>query len=150
MRQQGEPSVEDILDSIKKVIARDSKVASIAPRASRPVAVEEPEDESDVLDLGASAQFMDSAEDEEQDDRHAPSLLGEDARHSMRESLAALAMISQPGHAPQIVRQGETSLEGLARELLRPALAEWLDKNLPPMVEQMVADEIAKIVGKKG
>ena len=34
-------------------------------------------------------------------------------------------------------------------EALRPALAEWLDKNLPPLVERMVAAEIARIVGKK-
>ena len=30
------------------------------------------------------------------------------------------------------------------------ALAEWLDKNLPPLVERMVAAEIARIVGKRG
>jgi cell pole-organizing protein PopZ len=59
-------------------------------------------------------------------------------------------MLAEPGVAPQIVRSGETSLEGLTRELLRPALAEWLDKNLPPLVERMVAAEIARIVGKKG
>jgi cell pole-organizing protein PopZ len=47
------------------------------------------------------------------------------------------------------VRSGETSLEGLTRELLRPALAAWLDKNLPPLVERLVATEIARIVGKK-
>jgi cell pole-organizing protein PopZ len=68
----------------------------------------------------------------------------------MRESLAALAMLSEPSAPPQIVRSGETSLEALTRELLRPALAEWLDKNLPPMVERLVAAEIARIVGKKG
>ena len=33
---------------------------------------------------------------------------------------------------------------------LRPALAEWLDKNLPAMVEKMVAAEIARIAGKRG
>jgi cell pole-organizing protein PopZ len=36
-------------------------------------------------------------------------------------------------------------------DLLKPALREWLDQNLPAMVERMVAAEIvAKIVGKKG
>jgi hypothetical protein len=68
----------------------------------------------------------------------------------MRESLAALALLSEPGAPPQIVRSGETSLEGLVRELLRPALAEWLEANLPPIVERMVADEIRKISTKKG
>jgi cell pole-organizing protein PopZ len=68
----------------------------------------------------------------------------------MRESLAALAMIAEPGAAPQIVRSGETSLEELTRELLRPMLAEWLDRHLPDMVERLVKAEIARIAGKKG
>ena len=50
----------------------------------------------------------------------------------------------------QIVRSGETSLEGLTRDLLRPMLAQWLDANLPLMVEKLVAAEIARIAGKKG
>ena len=37
------------------------------------------------------------------------------------------------------------TLEGLVREMLRPMLSEWLDRNLPSLVEQMVAREIAKI-----
>ena len=58
-------------------------------------------------------------------------------------------MLSQPPAAPQIVRSGETSLEGLAREMMRPMLAEWLDQNLPEMVERMVQSEISRIAGKK-
>ena len=68
----------------------------------------------------------------------------------MRESLAALAMIAEPSAPPQIVRSGETSLEGLTRDLLRPMLAEWLDRNLPEIVERLVKAEIARIAGKKG
>ena len=68
----------------------------------------------------------------------------------MRESLAALAMLAEPGQRPQIVRSGETSLEALVREMLRPMLAEWLDANLPELVERLVTAEIARIAGKKG
>ena len=68
----------------------------------------------------------------------------------MRDSLEALALLSQPGAPPQIVRSGETSLESLVRELLRPMLAEWLDKHLPAMVDRMVAAEITRIARKKG
>ena len=81
--------------------------------------------------------------------QNAP-LVTEDARMSMQDSLTALAMLSEPGARPQIVRSGETSLEGMVRELLRPALADWLEKNLPPIVERMVAAEIARIAGKRG
>jgi cell pole-organizing protein PopZ len=77
-------------------------------------------------------------------------LLAANSRSSVRESLTALAMLAEPGARPQIVRSGETSLEGLVREMLRPMLAEWLDKNLPGMVDQLVAAEIARIVGKRG
>jgi cell pole-organizing protein PopZ len=56
--------------------------------------------------------------------------------------------LSEPGKAPQIVRSGETSLEGLIRDMLRPLLKEWLDDNLPTLVEHMVADEIKRITRK--
>lgn len=143
MRQAGEPTVEEILESIKKVIARDHRQEgqTAAPAAKSAKAVEE--DEDDILDLASDALL---ADDETQDE--AP-LITENAKASMRESLTALAMLSEPGVPPQIVRSGETSLEGLTRELLRPALADWLDKNLPPLVERLVAAEIARIVGKK-
>ena len=45
--------------------------------------------------------------------------------------------------------------EGLARNTLQSyrndlaKLAEWLEKNLPQLVEKMVAAEIARIVGKR-
>ncbi|MBL4791602.1 MAG: DUF2497 domain-containing protein, partial [Citromicrobium sp.] len=77
------------------------------------------------------------------------SLLSTAARNSMRDNLATLALLSEPGASPQIVRSGETSLEGMVREMLRPMLAEWLDTNLPPMVEDLVRQEIAQIVQKK-
>ncbi len=156
MRQASEPSVEEILESIKKVIARDNRagaaevrkareergVARIADEPAPEVAIEE----DDVLDLSELAE--DEIEIATAGAEDAP-LLGADAASSMRESLAALAVLAEPGVPPQIVRSGETSLEGLVRELLRPELARWLDANLPPLVERMVASEIARIVGKK-
>ncbi|HUD30527.1 MAG TPA: DUF2497 domain-containing protein [Novosphingobium sp.] len=149
MRQNGEPSVEEILQSIKQVIARDTRVdAAPAARTRRedPLLDAVPRvDEDDVLELPEAAQIPAQAADVDE-----PSLVQAGARHSMRESLAALAMLSEPGAQPQIVRSGETSLEALTRELLRPALSEWLDRNLPAMVERLVAAEIARIVGKKG
>lgn len=155
MRQSGEPSVEEILASIKTVIARDNRAGAAEQhraresRGLRSAPVDASEDD-EVLDLAISAHFLD---EDEGTSAEAPAadapLMTDDARSSMRESLAALAMLAEPGKAPQIVRSGETSLESLTRELLRPALAEWLDKNLPPMVERLVAAEIARIVGKK-
>lgn len=154
MRQAGEPSVEEILESIKKVIARDVRAAvpeTLRQREEVPATptyqapgYHAPVHHDDVLDLAASARFLDDDEDE-----HEETLVNDSARSSMRESLAALAMMAQPSAQPQIVRSGETSLEAMTRELLRPALSKWLDEHLPAMVERMVAEEIARIVGKK-
>lgn len=149
MRAQGEPSVEEILDSIKKVIARDNRDAASDARAPRQMVAESRHD--DVLDLADSDQYLhEDAAPNNHGANPAADLISEPAITSMRESLAALAMMSQPSSRPQIVRSGETSLEGLVADLLKPALREWLDQNLPAMVERMVAAEIAKIVGKKG
>ncbi|HEX8623390.1 MAG TPA: DUF2497 domain-containing protein, partial [Allosphingosinicella sp.] len=34
------------------------------------------------------------------------------------------------------------------REMLKPLLKDWLDRNLPDMVEELVTREIARITGK--
>ncbi|XUU61410.1 DUF2497 domain-containing protein [Erythrobacter sp. HA6-11] len=166
MTQQNEASVEEILESIKKVIARDSSGGEFLMRTkSEPQeeALVEPaaEDEAEeVLDLSDMEYLGDEGLVEPEDeldaevfeealDEEEPALTTEAAAGAMRDNLAALAMLSEPPARPQIVRSGETSLEGLAREMLRPMLAEWLDKNLPGMVEQMVQAEIARIAGKR-
>ncbi len=154
MRNSEEPTVEEILDSIKQVIARDNRSDAAQQRIRRATdgvvedrAKNDAGDDADVLDLADNAELLDEDDDIDAGDE---AIVAESTRVSMRDSLAALAMLSEPGAEPQIVRSGETSLESLVREMLRPALAEWLDKNLPPIVERMVADEIRRISGKKG
>ena len=156
MRQDGEPSVEEILESIKKVIARDNRETAQFERRRREsaglgdeifLAADEDEEADEVLDLDEEAELAETP---------APSattpagLTTERTAGAMRESLAALAMLAEPSAPPQIVRSGETSLEGLVRELLRPMLAQWLEANLPAIVDRMVQAEIARIAGKKG
>jgi hypothetical protein len=165
MGQDNEASVEEILESIKKVIARDNRAGALEARRRRMLVSDEPEaepaplarthqvrDAEDVLDLSAM-------ECEPEVPAHSPAmpmadaeespLIADTVRDAMQENLAALAMLAEPPARPQIVRSGETSLEGLTRELLRPMLAEWLEANLPAMVEQLVQAEIARIVGKR-
>ncbi|AOL93365.1 DUF2497 domain-containing protein [Porphyrobacter sp. LM 6] len=159
MAQDGEASVEEILESIKKVIARDNRAGAMEARRRRDVSLEAESpvvapvhvvrDEEEVLDL-ADMEFTPDgvATPAPVSDEDAP-LIAETVRDAMQENLAALAMLAEPPARPQIVRSGETSLEGLTRELLRPMLAEWLEANLPSMVESLVQAEIARIVGKR-
>lgn len=143
-RDIGEPSLEEILASIKKVIAEDGRKPRRAPpaRSSAPLRQQKPAD--DILEL------TESVEPEAPADQDETPLVSRAGERSMRESLAVLATLTEPGVSPQIVRSGETSLEGMVREMLRPMLADWLDKNLPDMVEALVAKEIGRITGRHG
>jgi uncharacterized protein len=69
---------------------------------------------------------------------------------SLATSVATLTKLASIGQAP---RQTELplgdvgrTLEDMVRELLRPHMKEWLDANLPRLVERMVRDEIARLV----
>ncbi|MDA7787614.1 DUF2497 domain-containing protein [Sphingomonadaceae bacterium] len=170
MQQDGESSVEEILESIKKVIARDNRAGAVETRRRRsregvaeeaaetrpePVADDEAEE---ILELGeteivAEDEFDDETLDDSAEENggfaEATPLVAENVRASMQENFAALSMISQPGAQPQIVRSGETSLEGMVRDMLRPMLAEWLDSNLPEMTERIIKAEISRIAGKR-
>jgi hypothetical protein len=45
---------------------------------------------------------------------------------------------------PMLGSSGKT-IEEVVREMLRPMLKEWIDKNLPPLVERMVEREIVRL-----
>jgi uncharacterized protein len=133
---RNEPSMDEILSSIKRIIADDERIRPAAKRAPKAAPVEE--DEEGILELTQTAA-----------DETEEVLLDDSKAQSLRHSFSALQTLSEPGVAPQIVRSGETSLEGLTRDLLRPMLKDWLDNNLPPIVEAMVEREITRIT-KKG
>ena len=61
-------------------------------------------------------------------------------------SRASLASLSSLVVKPEIT--GSDTLEGMVREMLRPMLKDWLDANLPEVVERMVAKEVARISGR--
>jgi uncharacterized protein len=139
---RSEPSMEAILSSIKKIIAEDDRASPPAVRRSTRASVRDVADpdetamvDDDILEL------TESAEDED--------LLDTNKAERLAQSFSVLKTLAEPGVAPQIVRSGETSLEGLVRELMRPMLKEWLDSNLPTIVDAMVSREIERIT-KKG
>lgn len=72
----------------------------------------------------------------------ADTIVSVQSEAAARSSLAALSSLLVKPEA------GDNTLEGLVREMLRPMLKEWLDANLPTLVEGMVAKEIARITGR--
>jgi cell pole-organizing protein PopZ len=203
-KTQQEPTMEEILASIRRIISEDGEeggekpapkaaeppAAAAAPATDAPVtaspAAAAPAD--DVLELtqmvaddgsvvslaGAPAQDDIAVEDDEplaieprpsfgpamggdlppplddEDDWAAPPLPASPGEGLLSPDAAALAnaafqrvgslLTSGPG--------GPQTVEDLVRELLKPMLKAWLDENLPPMVERMVAAEIARVSGR--
>ena len=161
-----EPSMEDILSSIKRIIAEDSDATLASPRTKRAVGIataerpdpddegvleltdrEMPEVEPVALAAAASAVPPNQATGtppvapkKTTTAAVKPPLASPNTVEASRTSLAALSkLIVTPDVA------GTDTLEGLVREMLRPMLAEWLDARLPEIVERQVAQEIARI-----
>ena len=128
-----EPSMEDILASIKRVIAEEKEIRAAAPPG-------EPEaEEEDVLELDESM-----AAPVEPPADLGPPLLEEEVADESRgrlEELASVAAAAPP--QPQI-----NPLEEMVREMLRPILKQWLDDNLPKIVDEHVKREIHHITGR--
>lgn len=60
-------------------------------------------------------------------------------------STLAKALLNQRDIA---VGSRDLTLEGLIREMLRPMLREWLDQNLPYLIERLVKKEIDHMVNR--
>ncbi len=165
--RMNEPSVEEILGSIKKIIAENEQDRLTAPRklSARARTSANRDDVLDLTDMVGeelaeqlpssqifgsykhseiASTIKDGAASGKLPEKETP-LMAAGAARSVRHSLAALAALSEPGAEPRIVRSGETSLEGLARDMLRPMMKEWLDTNLPSLVEQIVTREVIRI-----
>ena len=144
-----EPTMEDILSSIKKIIADDSAKTLSQPRPKRAAVREEVQDlgakvpvEDDILEL--TEDVMAPEPQAETVSEVAPAaLVSTEAETASRSALDQLsAMIVKPEVT------GTDTLEGMVREMLRPMLRDWLDANLPRIVESLVSKEIARISGK--
>jgi uncharacterized protein len=165
-----EPSMEEILTSIRRVIARDESArdAALSDRFGSErfegdavgddtrgnAATGRAAEEEDVLDLSGLEDGMAApaaAAPAVSDPVDTAPLVSPDSADAARQSLGHLASAlnrsdtSAPS-ADAAAMPGMT-IEALAEAALRPMLKQWLDTNLPPMVERLVAREIARITG---
>ncbi len=162
----GEPSMEDILSSIKRIIAEENDVTpGRGKRPERPVprrAEAEPSARDDILELREPVEPVSpaalappatpippqpsapvAAPESEAAKPVADGILSQRTAAATRGPLDTLSRLVVK---PEV--SGSDTLESMVREMLRPMLREWLDANLPHMVEAMVAREIDRITGK--
>jgi cell pole-organizing protein PopZ len=127
--------MEDILASIKRVIAEEKDIRAAAP----PPGSESDSGEDDVLELNESmeAPVMPPVD-------LGPPLMEDEVADESRQRLEQLAVLA--ASAPPAPRANP--LEELVREMLRPILKQWLDDHLPNIVDEHVKREIHRITGR--
>jgi cell pole-organizing protein PopZ len=162
-----EPSMEEILSSIKRIIAEEGDTPpGRQRRTARPAVVQPPidlddMDEDEILELSDPMPMVDRTPPRAAKPTPAPAaepapmpVAAEpepEAEPIVSRQTAAAARAPLEALTRLMVKPEPSSdgtLEGLVREMLRPMLREWIDANVPAMVEDMVAKEIAKITGQ--
>jgi len=189
-KDQHEPSMEEILASIRRIISEDGEGAGgVAPAASgeddvlvltdevdgdgepmraaelavsEPPSSREPEIEREpvraALENDSNEPRIQLSEPEPANGESAEppaETPGETTRRLISDttaaaSLAALSeLVSRTHREPDIhsmpLGNANRTLEDIARELLRPILKNWLDENLPELVERIVREEIGRL-----
>jgi cell pole-organizing protein PopZ len=161
--------MEEILASIRRIISDDKDAPPAIPSAE-----EEPleltqvlQDDGSVMDLAAPAAPEPppptppppppmakavSPSPPEPVIEPSPSSLVSD--HAATEAASALntlvntVEIEELATAPRgvsYIGNGGRTLEDMVLELMRPMLKQWLDQNLPPIVDRLVQKEIERI-----
>lgn len=166
-----EPTMEEILASIRRIISEDEPAAEdaapaeaepeeVAAEAAIPLAPEEPLEEDDgVLELTERVETLGdldvySAPEPAPEPEPIPEPVAfapEPAPVPPGEALvgdpaAAAAAMAFGKLSSSILMPAEgRTLEDVVRELLRPLLKQWLDDNLPGIVETTVQAEVERI-----
>jgi hypothetical protein len=116
-----ESEEDDVLELTEKVEADGTVVDLAAQRAAKGAAVAEGEDRDSLL-----------------------------AAETQTATVGSLSELAQAAIAGSRSRRGSVgdgrTLEDIVREALAPELKAWLDSNLPALVEQIVREEIKRLV----
>jgi len=129
--------MEDILASIKKVIAEEKEQRSgVTP-------VEAMEDEP-PKQAGSVDDVLELDEPLAPPAELGPPLLDEHAAGHSRDALEQLQTIAATVPPAATVNP----LEDMVREMLKPILKQWLDEHLPGIVDEHVKREITRITGR--
>ena len=154
--QGADPSMEDILASIRRILSEDEAAPAATP-ADEDVLVLEPSMMRSDLPApaaeSAAAGPPPSAPEPPAEAEGEPmpppgaGLVAPETAAAAAASVAGLVRTLASDRALQ-VRAGGPTIEDLVRQMLRPLLKDWLDANLPALVERQVRAEIERVVGR--
>ncbi|MEQ9325963.1 MAG: DUF2497 domain-containing protein [Rhodospirillales bacterium] len=124
---------EDLLELADQDIEEDDDLFEL------PEPEPEPEEE-EILELGPEMQ-VDPAPMDNSD------LIGSSTMAASTAALSELSRAIARDRGVGVGRAGVT-LEDIVRDSLKPLLREWLDQNLPYLIERLVKAEIEKMVNR--
>jgi cell pole-organizing protein PopZ len=140
-RAEAKPPVADVFDRVPlrpqhDVVTSEAPVA--APASAAPQAPTRP----DVLGNAFAGSLPDAASRPQPTSlpakvEAAATLLSQETGAQVARSFGELAAVFDGVEA--------RSLEEMAQDMLRPMLQEWLDDNLPTLVERLVREEIERV-----
>lgn len=200
-----EPTMEEILASIRRIISEDdapAETATAAAAAPEPEAAPEPVSSSALMDETPSTQQPEASEEDvlelteaweppvaesigdldvsapepepfpaapvsesvfaaEPVEVHTPehpsvpttsydSLVGDSAAASAASAFAGFASTLKKPEPADVTFPSGPTIDEMVRSLLRPMLKEWLDANLPAIVEAQVRKEVERIARTAG
>ncbi len=141
-----EPGMDEILASIRRIIAEDESAAPpegegplVLTERVTPAPVAAPHEETPVLATEKPTEPEHPIVDDTAASGAASSF------DKLSEAVRDVPGAGPPVHLPPAGR----TLEDLTRDLLRPMLKEWLDENLPRIVEVRVDEEVERITRRR-
>ena len=135
---------EDILELTERVDEDGADETAESMFEAEPEPVDAALETSGDLDIYARREQAASAAD--LDPEYAP--MGDDER-LVSPPVAATASSAFVQLARTVEMGQPNTLEAIVREMLRPMLKEWLDTNLPEIVEQAVQTEVERIARRR-
>jgi uncharacterized protein len=160
--QQAEPSMEEILASIRRIISEEEQTPNAAPvldltqtdePAPAPAPVQHvappPADDDIVFEAVEQAVTQEVAYVPEVATAPQPRpVVAEPATDSILSTpttSAAAGSLARLAGSLRIADTAGQTVEGVVRELLKPMLKDWLDRNLAAIVEARVEAELERI-----
>ena len=159
-KPKAEPSMEEILASIRRIISDDSAAGGGVQAAGVGKVPASPPMDDDVLEL--TQMVPDDTLPAAAGWSPPPVTSQMPSRQIMEESLVSDAPASRAtAHFAQMygaagmekawpMGNNIRTVEDVVKDLLRPMLKEWLDENLPPMVERLVQRELDRMSRRAG
>lgn len=166
-----DPSMEDILASIRRILSDDEQSAA-TPAEVPPIVMPDDSPADEVLRLSetmlvvppdrpAEPQALEPVHEPIVEPRAVAAPLAEPAPMPPSDTVVApetavaaassvssmLRTLVQEREHLSVYRGGPT-IEDLVREEIRSLLKQWLDENLPPMVERLVRVELERVLGR--